>query len=750
MIDAHDRVTGQISYAINLGMPGMVFGAILRSPHPHATLRRIDARRAEQLPGVIAVLTRDDVLRDDRLSPYFGPVVKDAPVVAIDRVRYVGEPVAAVAGADEETTREALALIDVEYEELPAVFDAEEALQPGAPQLHERGNNLLHVPVRRGDVEQGLTESDFVFEDVFTSPPVQHVPLEPHACIAHVANGRVTVWSGTQTPYVTRSQLADIFRVPLSRVRVVVPTLGGGYGAKCYPRIEPITAALAWKAARPVKVVLHRAEVFQTLTKHGATVRMLTGVKRDGTLVARRAACYLNTGAYADVGPQVARSCSMLTGPYRIPHVQSDVYAAYTNLVPAGAFRGYGAPQIAWAYESQMDIIAERLGIDPLELRLKNVLRAGDAIGDGGIAPELHGEDLLLDAARAIGWGERDGSAAPGIRRGKGLSLVIKGMMTPSASSATMKLNGDGSLEVLTSSVEMGQGVRTVLGQIAADGAGVPYELVSVSCPDTESTPFDQTTSSSRTTFVMGNAVQRAGEDVRRQVIELAAQQLEVSPQDLDARDGRVTVRGAPERGLTYAEVVQRSRRGNVVGTATFVGEAKPHPQTGQPHGPAQWHLSAAACEVEVDVETGRFSVPRYYSNTHAGRVVNPRQCELQIEGSALFGLGQVLFEEMVYDQGRLVNPNLSDYMLMSLKDAPRELRTRATEDAADGEIHGIGEQCLPPAAPAVANALAVAAGVRVRDLPITPERVVQALSGTDIGERQVAADTMARQPARR
>ena len=744
MVDARERVTGAIAYTLNVELPGMLAGRVLRSPHPHARVVRVDTSRAERLPGVAAVLSRDDLVDQTEIFPYFGPIIRDQPVLAIDKVRFAGDPVAAVAAVDEDTAREALDLIEVEYDELPSVFDPEAALKPDAPILHERlpkvassfadiilnlqegTNRCNHFKLRKGAVGQGFREADMIVEGVYRCPPVQHVPLEPHVAVAQVEDGRIAIWSGTQTPHVVRAQIAEIFRAPLSRVRIVVHTLGGGYGAKSYPKLEPLTAVLAWKARRPVKIVLDRDEDFRTVTKHAATIYLKTGVKRDGTLLARQATCYFNAGAYADVSPRLIKNGGYgSVGPYRIPHVKVDSYAVYTNIVPAGAFRGYGASQGAWAYESQMDVIAEKLGMDPLELRLKNVLRDGDTFATGETVHDMHLEELLRDAARAIEW--EPVSHSP--RRGKAITCAMKGTVTPSTSSAAVKLNDDGSLSVLTSSVEMGQGAKTVLAQIAAEEAGLPLERVSVSEPDTDTTPYDQQTTSSRTTFSMGTAVGLAVRDVKRQLFELAAEHLEVAPDDLEARDGRVLVRGAEDRSLSYAEVVRQARRGNLLGHGTFVTEGGLDPETGQGIAAIHWHHAAAACEVEVDTETGKIDVLRFHANVFAGRAVNPRQCELQTEGSTLFGLGQALFEEMVYDGGQLTNPNLSDYMIPSFEDVPAALTVSVLEAPGAGEIHGIGETSVPPVAPVVANAVARAIGVRITDLPLTPEKVLKALA---------------------
>lgn len=763
MIDAAERVRGAVAYVLNAEAPRCLVGRILRSPYPHARVTRVDTSRAARAPGVAAVLSRGDLVDNPALYPYFGPIVRDQPIVAIDRVRFVGDPVAAVAALDGDAAQEALDAIEVEYEELPAVFDPEAALQPGAPILHEQwppqrgalpadvifnpaegSNRLNHFKLRKGDIEAGFRLADHVFEHTFRCPAVQHVPLEPHVAMAAVEAGRITVWSGTQTPHVVRAQLADVFQVPLAQVRVIVHTLGGGYGAKCYPKLEPLAAVLAWKARRPVKIVLSREEDFLTVTKHQAVLRLKTGVTRDGRLVARQATCLFNAGAYADISPRLIRNGGFgIAGPYRCPNVWVDSYAVYTNVVPAGAFRGYGISQAAWAYESQMDVIAESLGLDPLEFRRRNVLRDGDTFSTGEPVHDVHLRELLLpDAERAIGWRPEDAwalragrrAAASAKRRGKAITCVIKGTVTPSTSSASVKLNEDGSLNVLTSSVEMGQGAKTVVAQLAGEAAGLPVEAISVSEPDTDSTPYDQQTSSSRTTFSMGAAVTLAVQDALRQLKDLAADQLEVSPEDLECADGRVQVKGGPQ-GASYGEVIRRSRRGNLLGHGTFTTSGGLNPETGQGVASVHWHTAAAACEVEVDTQTGKVDVLRFHATCFAGRAVNPRLCELQTEGSTIFGLGQALFEEMAYDGGQLVTANLSNYMIPSFKDVPRQLTVSVLEHPGAGEIHGIGETSLPPVMPAVANAVYNAVGVRLTDLPLTPEKVLKALKDKEWAE---------------
>jgi CO/xanthine dehydrogenase Mo-binding subunit len=757
MLDAQERVSGRINYVLNVELPGMLFGKILRSPFPHARLVGVDSSRAERLTGVNAVLTRSDFGATAGFEGKYGRVFRDQTVVALDKVRFVGDPVAAVAAANEEIAAEALSLIDIGYEELPAVFDEEEALKPAAPLVHDprpeqqpvfskliqdlpAGSNLCsHFKLRRGDVEQGFREADFVFEDVFRSPAAQHVPLEPHVTVAEFFQGKLTIWTSTQMPHAIRAQMAELFNLPLARVRVIVETLGGGFGSKGSLRLEPITSFLAMKAKRPVKIVLRREEEFVTVCKHPATIRIKTGVMKSGALVARQVSANFNTGAYSDIGPIVARNGgSAMSGPYKIPHVRIDSCAVWTNIVPAGALRGFGVPQAVWAYESQMDLIAERLALDPVEFRRKNLLRDGDFFATGEKLADLHYDELLDQVAADLQWtssdarwldGNRPAKEKDVRRHGKGLALVIKATITPSTSAAALKLNEDGSLNVLTSSVELGQGAKTVLAQIAADALQVPLARVSVSDPDTELTPYDQQTSSSRTTFSMGGAIGKAAADLKRQLFDHAADLLEASVSDLVLEEGRVAIRGTPGRSLAYGEIALRSNQGNLIGRGAFNTRGGLDLETGQGIGSVHWHQGAIGCEVEVDMETGKVKVLQLSPCVFAGRVVNPRLCELQLDGCAIFGLGQALFEEMAYDdRGQLLNANLGDYNVPSFEDIPKQLNSRAVEHTGSQELHGIGETLLPPVMAAIGNAVYNAVGARIHDLPLTPEKVLRQL----------------------
>jgi CO/xanthine dehydrogenase Mo-binding subunit len=752
MLDARDRVTGRVPYTINVALPGMLHAKLLRSEAAHARLVRVDASRARAFPGVAAVLTGQDIVDRGDIQPRFGPVLRDQPILAYGKVRFVGEPLAAVAAADPDVAARALELIEVEYDELPPVFSVDEALADGAALVHEEpphpgptfadvilhtgaGTNLCnHFKLRKGDIQAGFAEAAHIFEDVFTSPAVQHVPLETHACVASWTGDGITIHAGTQIPYMLRSQLAEVFRLPASKVRVIVSTLGGGYGAKCYPNIEPIAVALSRVARRPVRIVLSREEEFVTITKHAVRVRMKTGLRADGSICARKVTAHFNTGAYADIGPRLIKNGGYATGgPTDIPNVWIDSYAVYSNLPPAGAFRGYGVSQAAWAYETQMDMIAERLHEDPYELRMKNLLTNGQTFATGEQLNDCHFQELLTDVKDRIGWdAPTRATAVPGSNghkvRAKGLSCIIKGTVTPSTSTAAAKLNDDGSLDVSTSAVEMGQGLLTAMAILAAEQLDLPTDRVHVSHVDTDVTPYDQQTSSSRSTQAMGLAVAGAAIEIREQMLKLASELLEADVTDLEVRAGSVQVRGVPARALSFQDVMRRTRSGSLLGRGRFQSSGGLDAETGQGIGAVHWHQAAGAAEVEVDLETGKVDVLRYEAAVYSGRTVNPVQADLQAEGNVAFGLGQALYEELLYDNGQLQNGNLGDYMIASMRDMPADLVTSTLENHQTNEIHGIGETGLPPVMPAICNAIYRATGVRIVDLPATAEKILRGL----------------------
>ena len=720
MLDSVARVTGAVDYMINLRFPNMLFGRIVRSLAPHAKLLKANITNALQVPGVVAILTGEDLEAD----AFYGVAIKDQGVVAVDRVRYVGEPIAAIAAESLEAAEEAVLLIDIEYDELPSVFNAQKAIQAGAPTLHEKfPNNIFkHAKLRHGDMDTAFAEADEIFEDTFTSPVAQQASLEPHVSAAQWDGERLTIWTGSQAPFMVRKTLSEIFGIAPEAVRVIVLPLGGGYGGKGHIRIEPLVAAMARKTnGRPVKFVLSRAEEFVTVTKHAASITLKTGVKRDGTFTARQVAIYWNGGAYADASPLLVPAGMVRSvGPYRIPAVHVDSYGIYTNLPPAGAYRGAMSSQTTWAYESQMDIIAHKMGWDPLEFRMKNLFVSGEHFATGEELHDIHFVECLDASAKALGTKP----ASVTRRIGRGYGVMMKSTVATSKSQARLKLMDDGTVTLYTSTVEMGQGGHTTMAQIAAETLGIPLGAIKVVGPDTAVTPFDSTTSASRSTSMMGSAVIAACGSIKKKLFELGAPLLETPVGELRTENGFVV---ANEISISFADILKRNSVDALEESGEYSTSLGIDPETGQGVATPHWHQGAGAAEVEVDTETGRITILRYSAAAFAGRVVNPRMAQLQNDGNVIFGLGPTMMEEIVYDGGQATNPNLADYAIPSIRDIPVELISVCIESG-EGEMHGIGEMTLPPVAPAIANAIEDAVGVRIKDLPITAEKVLRAL----------------------
>ena len=748
-VDALEKVSGAAVFGPDVKLVGMLYGKALRSPHAHARIVSINLEAVRKLPGVRAVVTGADMP-----GVLGGEAVKDMPFLAQGKVRYMGEPVAAVAAEDEATALKAIELIEVVYDELPVAADALAALEKGAPLIHEGLENYARISVikpvpnsnvitvneySKGDVEQGFRESDEVFEDEFRSQTVHHAPLEPHSAVAQVdVGGRIVVWGPNDSPHRLRKDLADALHMRLDRVRVVSTYVGGGFGGKGGLKAEPIAVALALKANhRPVKVVFTREEVFlATLVRHAAVVRIKTGVKRDGTLMAREVKIVWDTGAYAEKGPTVcSQATAAAAGPYRVPHVHLIGQCVYTNKAVAGAYRGYGTPQLAWAYESQMDIIAKKLGIDPLDLRLRNILREGDVNPVGHPVHSVGVEDCLKQVAQAIGWQERQHHpriTEKGRHVGFGIACGTKNTKTPSGSEAALYLCQDGSLTIVTASVEVGQGVRTILAQIACGVLGLPMENVSFSQPDTDSTPFDASTTSSRTTFHMGNAVKFAAEDLKKQLAQLAASLFDCDVNQVVVDGGKAWLSEQPERSLTYPELLHKQYGAG----ASMMGRGFYYPKSEQGkafhESPSLfWMYAAHAVRVEVDPKTGRVEVTRIAAAADTGRSINPVNCLQQIEGGAVHALGTTLMEELIVDkQGHMVNPNFHDYRIPTAMDAPEILASLVEAPHREGPFgaKGMAEIVTTSVFPAIGNAIEDAVGVRIRDLPIRSDKVWRAL----------------------
>ncbi len=748
MTGALAKVTGAVNYIADLEFPGMLHAKALRSPYPHAKLVKVDATKAAKLAGVVAVVTRDDLAG---LNPCFGTAVRDQPVVAMDKARYTGDIIAAVAAGSREVAEEALELIEVEYQELPAAVELLDAAKADAPIIHEQhfnrsaGGNIYGMyHAEDGNLDAGFADADEIVENTYKVPPVQHGHIEPHAVTAYwEPGGKLVVHSPCQTPWPLHEQLANIFKLPLNQVRVIVPFVGGGYGGKNHARIEPVVALLARKARHPVQWILTRDEVFLTGRRFGAVVKIKTGFKRDGRLVARQAEVYYDMGAYALSGPANSKNaCVIACGPYHVPNRHLTTYSVYTNLPPAGPFRGVGASHVCWAYESEMDDIARRLKMDPLELRLKNLLKEGDRFITGEPMVSVGIAECLKQVADAIDWQgtaeqTQPQAAGPWVR-GKGLAVAIKSTSTPSTSAASVRLNADGSVVLLTSSVDMGQGAMTSLAQIVGDELGLPMLRVTVTFPDTDVTPYDKSTSSSRTTFHMGVAAQKAAKQIRDQLLEVGAKKLEARAEDLELRDGLLQVKGVPEKAMTIAQLFTArfgDPSGSLFGNYTLRTEGGVDDKTGRGKGSSFWFFSAAGTEVEVDVETGKVRVLRAVTAVDVGKAIHPRQCNLQNEGSMLAGLGSALFEEMRFDKGQPINCTFLDYLLPSMQDHPQEFQSLLVETPHPDGPHGakgMGEAALPPTTPAIGNAIANAlGGLRIRDLPIRPDKIVAALHRT-------------------
>ncbi|AYY15539.1 xanthine dehydrogenase subunit D [Actinobacteria bacterium YIM 96077] len=697
---ADPRVVGGLDYSIDHHVPGAWHLRLVRSDVAAGRVVDIDTTGVE---SDVTIITPADVAAYGT----FGCQIADQRVLAAEP-KFAGDPVVAVVAPTPEAAREAAASIQLDYDEAHGVFNEFEAATASAPLVHTShasasgdaayfamrpldGTNVCHrfrirTPELRGYDEPELIRelpplddatmsdafagSDIVVEETFRTPAAAHVPMEPHATTAQWVDGRLEVITGTQTPFNLRQDLAALFGLDPADVRVVAPAMGGSFGAKTFMRTEAITAVAAAFTGKPVRCVLDRDEVFSEVTRHASTVWMRMGATREGRFVAKQMVAYVNTGAYADCGPGVAQKLGYAgVGPYRFDHVAVDSYCTYTNLPPAGAFRGYGAMQSAWASERLVDMLAGELHIDPVELRRMNLLRDGDAFCTGEIMHDTHFEELLDDAAKAVAW--NDG------RDGKGVAIILKGMQTPSRAEVAIHALPDGRFEVRSATADMGQGAPEALTRMAADVLGVPPEHIVVPPPDTDLAPYDTRTTSSRSTHMMSRALAAAADDLRAN---------------------------------------------GTVGHGRIVNDGGLDPDTGTGVASSHWHQGAAAAHVDVDDETGIIDVRSLYATSYAGRVVHRAAAELQNEGSMIMSLGTALFEELTYVDGQLVNPNLSEYNIASALDgATIHHRLLETPGA---EVHGLGETAVPPVPPALGNAVA-SLGYHPCRLPMTPERVL-------------------------
>ena len=731
-LDAQEKLRGRAQFVGDLLVPRMLHGKVLRSPVAHARIGSIDTSAAERIPGVVCVLTGAD-LRD--MDPYFGHAIKDRPIVAIDKVRFHGEPVAAVAAETAAAAAAAVDAITVEYEGLPVVATVEDALAEDATLVNDgptrpglfhglgelparEGNVCYRYRIDRGELEAVFARADIVVEGEYTFPAVYQYAMETHTVVAQVEGGEITLWATCQHPFLVRAEIADLFGVPIADVRVVVPYLGGGFGSKSYTKMEPLTVALARKAGRPVRIQNAVGESMVTTRRHNMRCRMRTAATADGRLLARDVECRLDTGAYADNGPRVtATAGDAAPGPYRWAAYRVDASCVYTNTAPAGSYRAFGAAHLQWIGESQVDEVARRAGVDRLELRRLNLLVPGEEVRAGGKPLDA---DLIGDVekvAAAVGWDE---PKPPLVGRGVSVGLLAAGAHP--VSSAVCRLEADGRVVVLVGTTEMGQGPRTAFAQIAAEEIGVEPDQVTVRGTDTRFTPYDRSTGASRSTTLAGLAVQRAAASIRAKLLETAAATFGAEPGDLESREGAVW---HEERSLTHVEVL-RKRFGFAGGELIGEGEVAPTGSGSYAEGPVFWEVCVGAAEVEVDPETGVVHVRRTATAADVGRAINPQLVERQDEGATMQGIGNALFEELVFEDGLLLNDTLLDYRVPSFEDLPDEMTCVIVENG-DGPgpygAKGCGEGALAAVPAAIVNALADA-GVPMSELPLTPERV--------------------------
>ncbi|MCI0785092.1 MAG: xanthine dehydrogenase family protein molybdopterin-binding subunit [Chloroflexi bacterium] len=730
-VDALDKVTGQATYASDVYLPGMLMCKLLPSTRSHARILSIDTSRAEQLPGVRAIITGKDFP-----DLFFGSgAVKDRRIMARDEVFYIGEPVAAVAADDETTAQEALELIQVEYQDQERVVDPLQAIKSGATLVHPDmadfegygfamgGNNCTLLDADRGDVDQAFDEADHIIEETYHSQAINQGFLEPMACVANLeANGRLTVWASTQGPYQVRAQLASVLDMPISRIKVIAMELGGGFGAKLRLAFEAYPAFLAMKTGRPVKLINTREEVFTLNGPRLATsIYLKTAVNNDGNITAREARSIFDVGAYLGAGPNAGVGHAL--GPYNIPNFRLRSYGIYTNKIYVGSYRASGVADMTFAIESHMDSIAHKLGLDPLEFRIKNAIKEGDVGVSGAKLPRNGLMETIMAVKERLDLPRK-------LEEGRGVGIALCEWRSGSGpSTASISVNEDGTISLLTGSVDI-SGSDTSLAQIAAESLGLRMEDVIVAKRDTDMAPFTGPSGGSRIVYSQGKAVQMAAEDARQKLFALAAERFGVPADALACDGGRVYVQDNPPQSLTLGQLGRlslTSRNGPIIGLASL---------SSMPYAPV---FNTQGAEVLVDKATGQVKVTRFVQAQDVGVAINPMSVEGQLSGGVVQGIGRALSEELLIDDdtGRVRNPSLSTYLMPLALDMPEVENILINVPSEDGpfgaravaEPPGFG----PPAA--IANAIFDAVGVRIKELPLSAERVLAALQGQDDGE---------------
>jgi 4-hydroxybenzoyl-CoA reductase alpha subunit len=742
MLDAAQKAKGAALFTDDLVLPGMLYGKILRSPLPHARILNIDTSKAEKLPGVKAVVTGKDI--PDRQYGIV-PKARDEYALAKDKVRYIGDDVAAVCAIDTEIAEEAVELIKVDYEELPAVFDPLEARQEGAPEIHAgiKNNTSFAIKKEFGDVSKAFAECDAIFEDTFYSQPVNHAPMEPHAALAQYdpLNGELTIWSSTQIPFFLRRNLSNTLQIPERKVRVIKPKVGGGFGQKIDMFAKDFCAAwFAIHLGRPVKFVYEREEVFiATRQRHPMYITVKTGMKKDGTILAQEFKAYADGGAYNSTAPtMIALSCFFLMIPYRVPNLIYDRSQGETNQPVGGAMRGHGIPQARFAVERQLDMICQRMGLDAVEVRIKNSIHAKEPHPAGFVINTCGFSDSVQIAADAIGWRKKRGQLPLG--RGVGLAGASfpSGVsnMSHISSGAVVQLGRDGAVNVLSGAADIGQGAETVISQIVAEELGVPLEDIRITAADTGITPLDPGTFGSGVTVRAGNAARLAAISAKQKLFNFVADKLEANVVDLVAKDRKIFVKGSPDKGMTLAEALKSYQYADlpmpIVGRGSWMAPASEPTTLFKEAGnfAPNYSFMTQAAEVEVDLLTGKVKLLKMVTAHDCGRPINPMLVEGQLEGSVVGGMGQALYEDVIVEKGQVMNPSFLDYGFPTFLEMPEieaiEVETNDPIGPYGAKEAGEGTQLSP--APAIVNAIYDAIGIDFMELPITPEKILDAL----------------------
>ncbi len=752
-VTSRQVVTGQARYVADLTLlgtpllgtpvPGMLTGRVLHPPHPCARILRLDTARARRLPGVVAVLTHADV---PGKNSYLYSDLADQPLFVTDRVRYQGDIVAAVAAESPEAAEAALAAIEVEYEPLPGIYDAVEAMQPGAHRVwSDRPNVCSHLVLDHGSPGRGFAEADIIIENTYRTQRVEHAFLETEGALAAVAaDGSIVVYASCQAPFRDRRQIARALALPENQVRVITPAIGGAFGGKDEAHVQIHAALLAQATGRPVRIVRTREESMRTHVKrHPVTIRYKTGATRDGRITAIDVTAIGDTGPYVTAGAEVMSLVAVTAGgPYAIPNAHIEAYTVLTNNPLCGAMRGYGIPQAAFARERQMDELARATGLDPLEIRLRNVLDTGTVLPTGATVREGRpARATMEEAARLSGWagrGEEPRQPAPHLRRGWGMGSIIftigLGRNVPDHSAASLDMARDGSVVLRTGATEMGQGIHTALAQIAAEALGVELPSIRVIGPDTERTADSGPAVGSRQTFLSGNAVLDAARPIRETLLDVAAEETGLPRGLLALRGGRVY---AEDEALPVS-VAALAARGHATGRRLHaegyyaMEYAADFPADGYPYAHEVFTFGTQVAKVLVDTETGEVTVEELVIAQDTGRIINPGSVRGQLEGGATMGLGYALLEELVTEQGVTLNGSLDRYLIPTADDVPpmKVTTVEIPEPHAPLGAKGIGESTVTSTAPAIANAVADALGVSINEIPLTPERVLAAIDG--------------------